>query len=220
MGGAYSTNVNVSLDTVKNNLFSYVVYTYAKLNDENVVFKQLHENDEPAAHVLPEFYNSSSYYEKYSEHIDNYFNTFILGSQEEYNKFMDFYITLNKPVSYLPKAKKYSKKLPQQSPQQSFQNSEDVPRPQRQKQESFYQDMGVALNKESQQVRAPEAQQVRAAEAAEAQEAQPKKKSSGNRISKKIHELESNIMIAKHNKRNFDTESVKTAEGLYEQDSV
>jgi hypothetical protein len=216
MGGAYSTNVNVSLDTVKNNLFSYVVYTYAKLNDENVVFKQLTENDEPAVHVLPEFYNSSSYYEKYSEHIDNYFNTFILGSQEEYNKFMEFYTTtLNKPVSYLPKAKKYSKKLPQQSPQQSFQNSEDVPCPQRQKQESFYQDMGVALNKEAQQVRAPEAP-----ETSETSEAQPKKKSSGNRISKKIHELESNIMVAKHNKRNFDTESVKTAEGLYEQDSV
>ncbi len=218
MGGAYSTNVNVSLDTVKNNLFSYVVYTYAKLNDENVVFKQLHENDEPAAHVLPEFYNSSSYYEKYSEHIDNYFNTFILGSQEEYNKFMEFYTTtLNKTVSYLPKVKKYSKKLPQQSPQQSFQNSEDVPRPQRQKQESFYQDMGVALNKESQQVRAPETSE---APEVRAPEAQPKKKSSGNRISKKIHELESNIMVAKHNKRNFDTESVKTAEGLYEQDSV
>lgn len=177
MGNTYSSNVNVTLDEVRNNLFAQYLFNYAKTNDKNLILKKPEDINGQEPNVLP-FY-SNKYYELYGEHIDFYFYNSILSSENSYNNFLEYFNSL-----LILKQRGGQKKLVE--PDESTLSEENYVPP------------------KSKQVTGGMTQ-----------------KKTGNKINKKIKELQHNIVNVKENSRSgFDNESERTAEGFYEQESV
>jgi len=179
MGNTYSSNVDVTLDEVRNNLFAQYLFNYAKTNDKNLILKKPEDINGQEPNVLPFYCNK--YYELYSEHIDFYFYNSILSSDNSYNKFLEYFNSL---LILKQRGGGGQKKLVEQ---EELSQSEENYVPPKSKQVAG----GITQKK------------------------------TGNKINKKIKELQNNIVNVKENSRGgFDNESERTAEGFYEQESV
>jgi len=241
MGNGYSSSINVSHDDLKNNIYGQIVYNYATSFDPVLILKAANEIEEGEKNVLP-FYQEN-YYSSFTNYIDFYVNETILKSLDNYNKFM-VYLTkefkINKKhenrQELVQKKSSYSSQQHQQIPQQIIQQTtqttrespkrdrdreklrakDQEPEPEPEPDQTYFEDYEEEVKPKKQQQTREDQYEI-------------KPKQTKNRINKKIKELNKNINREKKNNgrsaiadlyNSYEHESVATAEGEYDQESV
>ena len=242
MGNGYSSYINVSHDDLKNNIYGQIVYNYATSFDPVLILKAANEIEEGEKNVLP-FYQEN-YYSSFTNYIDFYVNETILKNLDNYNKFM-VYLTkefkINKKhenrQELVQKKSNYSSQQHQQMQQTTQQmpqitrespkrdrdreklrarDQEPEPEPEPEPDQTYFEDYEEEVKPKKQQQTRDDQYEI-------------KPKQTKNKINKKIKELNKNINREKKNNgrsaiadlyNSYEHESVATAEGEYDQESV